>query len=315
MHHGVPVALNAGGNETLAAKAIIIATVSTVVFFGALGFIVTNSPGWPAVQRSFFNERVFWESAPLIIPAFWTNVRLFLVAEVLVLGFGLFLAVMRSLPGPVFFPVRLLATVYVDLFRALPGVLIIFMLGFGAPIIDRESPPPAPVQFPRDNSARFRDGKPWPEAIAGANRDAQGRALGTEGGYTIINARRIWDADPNHQTIAYSTDQNYADLVAASVGPPPPPGTSPPEYLAALRDGSAVRVWTSSSCIPRRPHSSSSVGSRSSSAAICRPAASNFFCQLRNRRGAASSIRSVSIISPRILGRAKTGNATTIPGS
>jgi hypothetical protein len=69
------------------------------------------------------------------------------------------------------------------------------------------------VQFPRDNTPRFRDSKPWPEAIAGANRDPQGRATGTEGGYTIINARRIWDADPNHQTISYSTDQNYADLV------------------------------------------------------------------------------------------------------
>lgn len=93
------------------------------------------------------------------------------------------------------------------------GSIVAGMLGFGAPIIDRESPPPAPVVFPRDNTARFRDGKPWPDAIVGANRDAQGRALGTEGGYTIINARRIWDADPEHRTISYSTDQNYADLV------------------------------------------------------------------------------------------------------
>jgi imidazolonepropionase-like amidohydrolase len=93
------------------------------------------------------------------------------------------------------------------------GSIVAGMLGFGAPVIDRESPAPAPVQFPRDNSTRFRDGKPWPEAIVGANRDAQGRALGTEGAYTILNVRRIWDADPNHLTISYSTDQNYADLV------------------------------------------------------------------------------------------------------
>jgi imidazolonepropionase-like amidohydrolase len=93
------------------------------------------------------------------------------------------------------------------------GSIVAGMLGFGAPIIDRESPAPAPVQFPRDNTPRFRDGKPWPESIVGANRDAQGRAMGTEGAFTIINARRIWDADPNHRTISYSTDQNYADLV------------------------------------------------------------------------------------------------------
>jgi imidazolonepropionase-like amidohydrolase len=93
------------------------------------------------------------------------------------------------------------------------GSVVAGLVAFGAPIIDRESPAPAPVQFPRDNTVRFRDGKPWPEAIAGANRDPQGKATGTEAGYTIVNTRRIWDADPNHQTMAYSTDQNYADLV------------------------------------------------------------------------------------------------------
>jgi imidazolonepropionase-like amidohydrolase len=86
------------------------------------------------------------------------------------------------------------------------------LIAFGAPIIDRESPAPAQVVFPRDNTTRFRDGKPWPEAIAGANRDANGKATGTEGGYTIINARRIWDASGG-RGISYSTDQNYADLV------------------------------------------------------------------------------------------------------
>jgi imidazolonepropionase-like amidohydrolase len=93
------------------------------------------------------------------------------------------------------------------------GSIVAGLIAFGAPNIDTLSAPPAAVQWPRDNTARFRDGKPWPEAIAGANRDARGRATGTEGGYTIINARRIWDADPNHQTISYSTDQNGADLV------------------------------------------------------------------------------------------------------
>jgi imidazolonepropionase-like amidohydrolase len=92
------------------------------------------------------------------------------------------------------------------------GSIVAGLIAFGAPTIDRESPAPAPVQFPRDNTVRFRDGKPWPEAIAGANRDPKGRAMGTEGGFTIINARRIWDADPNHQTMSYSTDQNFADV-------------------------------------------------------------------------------------------------------
>jgi imidazolonepropionase-like amidohydrolase len=93
------------------------------------------------------------------------------------------------------------------------GSIVAGMIGFGAPNIDTLSAAPAAVQWPKDNTARFRDGKPWPEAIAGANRDPKGRATGTEGGYTIINIRRLWDADPNHQTVSYSTDQNAADLV------------------------------------------------------------------------------------------------------
>jgi imidazolonepropionase-like amidohydrolase len=93
------------------------------------------------------------------------------------------------------------------------GSIVAGLIAFGAPNIDTLSAAPAAVQWPKDNTTRFRDGKPWPEAIAGANRDAKGRALGTEAGYTIVNARRIWDADPNHQTISYSTDQNAADLV------------------------------------------------------------------------------------------------------
>ena len=114
-------------------RAAIVATVSTVVFFGLLATAITGAPGWAEVQRAFLNERYFWGSLPDVVGHFWVNVQLFLVAEVLILGLGLVLAVLRSLPGPVFFPVRLLATLYVDLFRAIPGVLVIYMLGFGIP--------------------------------------------------------------------------------------------------------------------------------------------------------------------------------------
>ena len=110
-----------------------VAAASTVVFFTALAWIVVNSPGWDAVKESFLNPEYFSASLPDVVEGFWVNVRLFLIAEVLILLFGLVLAVLRSLPGPVFFPVRLLATFYVDLFRALPGILVIFMLGFGIP--------------------------------------------------------------------------------------------------------------------------------------------------------------------------------------
>ena len=121
-----------------------IALASTVVVFGGLTVLVVTSPGWAEVQRSFLNGRVFADALPAVVRAFAVNVQLFLAAEVLVLAFGLLIAVLRSLPGPVFLPMRILATVYADIFRAIPGVLVIFVLGLGIPglgIVDPKTPP------------------------------------------------------------------------------------------------------------------------------------------------------------------------------
>ncbi|HEX9043600.1 MAG TPA: amino acid ABC transporter permease [Candidatus Limnocylindrales bacterium] len=114
-------------------RSTLVALLSTAVVFAALAWIVVNSPGWEEVRHAFFNGELFASSLPEIAGAFAVNVQLFLIAEVLILALGLVLAVGRSLGGPVFFPIRLLATVYVDVFRALPGVLVIYILGFGIP--------------------------------------------------------------------------------------------------------------------------------------------------------------------------------------
>ena len=116
-----------------AGRSLAIALVSTAAVFGLLALVVVNAPGWDAVRTSFLDGENFAESAPGIIARFEVNVRLFVFAEILILGWGLVLAVLRGLPGPVLFPVRLLATAYVDLFRAIPGVLVIYLLGFGIP--------------------------------------------------------------------------------------------------------------------------------------------------------------------------------------
>jgi polar amino acid transport system permease protein len=123
------------------ARSLLIAAVSTVVFFGVIGYIVVNSAGWPRVQAQFLDAELFWSSLPKLVSKFWVNVQLFLMAEVLILAFGLLLAVIRSMPGPVFFPLRLMATVYVDVFRALPGVLVIIALGIGIPALRIEGVP------------------------------------------------------------------------------------------------------------------------------------------------------------------------------
>jgi polar amino acid transport system permease protein len=116
-----------------AQKPILIALLSTAIVFGGLAVVVSNAPGWSEVQSAFLDPEIFSASLPGIVLAFGTNVRLFLIAEVLILALGLVLAVLRSLPGPVFFPIRVITIAYTDLFRGLPGVLVIFMLAFGIP--------------------------------------------------------------------------------------------------------------------------------------------------------------------------------------
>jgi polar amino acid transport system permease protein len=125
-------------------RGVIIAVVSTVVFFTAVILVVVSSPGWPEVKRSFFNLEVFRESFPEILRRFLINVQAFLIAEVFILVFALFLAVLRSLPGPVFFPIRALAVGYTDLFRGIPTILVIYILGFGAPALQLQGVPDSP---------------------------------------------------------------------------------------------------------------------------------------------------------------------------
>ena len=128
-----------GGGRSLA-----IASLSTIVFFTAVSLIVVTSPGWPEVRDKFFYGPEFRESLPDIAEAFTKNVQLFLAAEGLILVFGLFLAVLRSLPGPVFFPLRLLSAAYTDVFRGIPTILLILLLGFGAPTLQIEGVPTSP---------------------------------------------------------------------------------------------------------------------------------------------------------------------------
>jgi polar amino acid transport system permease protein len=97
--------------------------------------VLTRSPGWGAFKAYFLDWSIYKDSFPEILAAFWLNVKLFMISEVIILPAALLLAVLRSLPGPVFFPIRALAIVYTDLFRGIPTILVIFMLGFGMPAL------------------------------------------------------------------------------------------------------------------------------------------------------------------------------------
>ena len=117
------------------AAAVTIAMVSTVIVLTVFGLIIVNSPGWSRVQSTFFDGEVFLERFPQILAAFRKNVELFVSAQILILIGGMILAIMRGLSGPVFFPIRAAAIVYIDVMRGIPSVLVIFLLGFGIPAL------------------------------------------------------------------------------------------------------------------------------------------------------------------------------------
>lgn len=117
------------------ARGVAIAVVSTVVFFTVAIVAVVNSSGWPLIREAFFDGEVFTDAFPKVLEKFRRNVFIFMTAEVLVLVVAMAIAVMRSLTGPVFFPLRLLAGAYTDVFRGAPTILIIALLGFGAPAL------------------------------------------------------------------------------------------------------------------------------------------------------------------------------------
>ena len=119
----------------------LIGMASLVAFVLVCFFLVTNSSGWKTFQDTFFNGDQFVESFPTLLQAFWLNVRIFLIAEPIILILGLLVALARTLRAPVFLPLRMIATLYVDVFRGVPTILVIFLLGFGMPALQLQGVP------------------------------------------------------------------------------------------------------------------------------------------------------------------------------
>lgn len=133
-----------GGARVEGRRAVVVALTSTAVFITIIVIVAVSSPGWEEFRFKFLNWEEFVDSVPRIGLAFLVNIQLFLIAEVVVLILALGVAVLRSLPGPVFFPIRLLAAAYTDLFRGIPTVLVIYALGLGAPALQVQGIPKSP---------------------------------------------------------------------------------------------------------------------------------------------------------------------------
>ncbi|WP_088285600.1 amino acid ABC transporter permease [Kineosporia sp. A_224] len=118
-----------------ARRSVVVSAVSTVVVLTLFVTGAVNAPGWPRVQAAFFDPQAAWASLPGVLTGLWLNVRVWLAASVLMLAFGTGLAVVRTLTGPATWPLRAAATVYVDLFRGMPVIIVLYLIGFGLPAL------------------------------------------------------------------------------------------------------------------------------------------------------------------------------------
>jgi polar amino acid transport system permease protein len=127
------------GSKMLGGRAVLVSSVSTVLFFAVIAAIAVLAPGSEVVAERFFDpfhltqSFLGTESEPSVARAFLLNVYIFAISEVLILVFALVIAVVRQIPGPVFFPFRMVAVAYTDLFRGIPLILVLYIIGFGVP--------------------------------------------------------------------------------------------------------------------------------------------------------------------------------------
>ena len=118
-----------------------VALVSTLAFGAVVYLTVNSAPGWERTRATFFDLSYGWEVLPEIARGLWLNLRVLAVAAVLVVVVGLALALLRTLRGPVFLPVRIVAAAYTDLFRGLPLLIVLYLVGFGVPALRLQGVP------------------------------------------------------------------------------------------------------------------------------------------------------------------------------
>ncbi|UOQ60610.1 amino acid ABC transporter permease [Leucobacter rhizosphaerae] len=114
-------------------RSVLVSVLSTLVFAAVIAVILVNSPGWERVSDTFFDLEVAIGAFPRVIEGLWLNIHVLVAAAIGVAILGTLLAVTRTLKGAVFTPIRLLAAGYTDIFRGIPVLLVLYLVGFGIP--------------------------------------------------------------------------------------------------------------------------------------------------------------------------------------
>jgi polar amino acid transport system permease protein len=122
-----------------------VATASTVLVLGVLAAVILTSKGWPSVRETFFSWSSFKDSFPDVLKGFWLDVRMFVIVEIAVLVLGLAIALVRTSAAPALAPLRLLGTLWVDVLRGVPTILVVYLVGFGVPALELAGVPTSPI--------------------------------------------------------------------------------------------------------------------------------------------------------------------------
>ncbi len=128
-------------------RSILISLLSTVLFAVLAWWLVTNTPGWERVQQSFFNFEIAAEVWPAVLDGLWLNLRVLFFTVISVAVVAALLAIARTIRNPVLFPIRALARGYVDLFRGIPLIIVLYLVGFGIPGLRIEAFGRIPVEL------------------------------------------------------------------------------------------------------------------------------------------------------------------------
>jgi polar amino acid transport system permease protein len=128
-----------------ARRRVLIATAVTVVVFVLLALGITSSPGWATVKETFFNGFHARESFDGILHGFWINVQLFVICQPIIMVLALAIALARTIRSPWLVPLRIVATLYTDLVRGVPTLLLIVLFAFGMPALRLQGLPNSPL--------------------------------------------------------------------------------------------------------------------------------------------------------------------------
>jgi len=116
-------------------QSVLVGIASTIAFAGIVWITVVNTPGWAQVQQRFFDPATFASSLPRVWDGFLLNLQVLGYSVVTVSIVALLIALLRTLRGPVFFPLRALAAAYTDIFRGIPLIIVLYLIGLGVPAL------------------------------------------------------------------------------------------------------------------------------------------------------------------------------------